>query len=339
MAISYEDAGVSLQAADDSTKRISALAKTTFGPQVLKDIGLFAGFYQPEWQKYQTPVLVSSIDGVGTKLKIAFLLNRHHTVGQDLVNHCVNDIMTSGADPLFFLDYIGAQKLHPDIAEKIIAGMAQACRENKCALIGGETAEMPGFYQTGEYDLAGCIIGIVDKDQVIDGSRIAVGDHLIALSSNGFHTNGYSLVRKVLLEVQKVDLRREVKELRGSWGDILLKVHRSYRQAISAVRELQGLVGISHITGGGIVGNTRRLLRPGLELAIDWTAWEWLPEFRLLQKLGDIADEEMRQVFNLGIGLVLIVQPDETKSVINRLVALHEQPMIIGQVIEQAQSK
>ncbi|MBN1542556.1 phosphoribosylformylglycinamidine cyclo-ligase [candidate division KSB1 bacterium] len=335
MAITYEDAGVNLSAADESTSKISALAKSTFGPEVLRDIGLFAGFYQPEWQAYKNPILVSSIDGVGTKLKIAFMLNRHDTVGQDLVNHCVNDIMTSGADPLFFLDYIGAQKLLPQSAESIIAGMAKACQENRCALIGGETAEMPGFYSPGEYDLAGCIVGIVDKETIIDGSRIQSGDDLIGLRSNGFHTNGYSLIRKVLLEIKSVDLQGFVQELGGSWGDVLLKIHRSYRSIVAVLRESPAVVGISHITGGGIAGNTRRLLRQGLDLDIDWNAWEWPSEFQQIQILGEIPTEEMRRVFNLGIGLLLVVRSDQSEKLRQKLTQLGEESILMGKVVDR----
>lgn len=319
MSITYQASGVNLEAADASTQRIAELAKTTFNTNVIKEIGLFAGFYQLDLTKYTNPIIVSSIDGVGTKLKIAFMLNRHETVGQDLVNHCVNDIMTCGSDPLFFLDYIGVGQLDPQHASQIISGMVKACRENECALIGGETAEMPGFYAAGEYDLAGTIIGVVDRKNIIDGSQISPGDVLLGLPSMGLHTNGYSLARKVLFDSAAISLELPVKELGMTWGEALLQVHRSYKKPIMQVRRHPGLTGISHITGGGLVGNTIRLLRPGLELEIDWRSWQVPAIFSLLQKYGHVTDEEMRRVFNLGIGLVFVVQATAKQEIINIL--------------------
>ncbi|HNW59469.1 MAG TPA: phosphoribosylformylglycinamidine cyclo-ligase [bacterium] len=332
MGITYQGAGVSLEAAEASTQKIAALAKSTFTPPVLKEIGLFAGFFALDLKQYPDPVIVSSIDGVGTKLKIAFASERHDTVGQDLVNHCVNDIMTCGADPLFFLDYLGVGRLEPETAAALVGGMAQACRENGCALIGGETAEMPGFYSRGEYDLAGTIIGAVNRSEIIDGSRIASGDVLLGLTSTGLHTNGYSLARKVLLEMRRIRLEEPVPALGTSWLDALLQVHRSYQIPIRTVRRHPALHGISHITGGGIAGNTCRLLRSGLELEIDWQAWEMPALFRLIQEYGNIADAEMRRVFNLGIGLVLVVQPEASAEVTRLLAAAGEKVIEIGHV-------
>ncbi|MBN2356439.1 phosphoribosylformylglycinamidine cyclo-ligase [candidate division KSB1 bacterium] len=332
MATTYGSSGVNLKAAEAATQRIAALAKSTFNENVVREIGLFAGFYQLDLKKYRHPVIVSSIDGVGTKLKIAFMLNRHNTVGQDLVNHCVNDIMTCGADPLFFLDYIGVGTLNPEHAEQIISGMAIACKANSCALIGGETAEMPGFYQSGEYDLAGTIIGAVNRDELIDGSDIRPGDVLLGLPSTGLHTNGFSLARKILFEVAPVSLHSTVPELGVSWGEALLTVHRSYQKAIVQVRRMPGLAGISHITGGGIIGNTKRLLRPGMQLKIDWQAWQVPPLFRLLQQLGRVSDVEMRRVFNMGIGLVLIVHRQEKDRIVNSLEQIKETVFEIGTV-------
>lgn len=338
MSVTYQAAGVNLEAAEASTKKIAALAKSTFNSQVLKEIGLFAGFFALDLKRYSEPVIVSSIDGVGTKLKIAFAAGRHDSVGQDLVNHCVNDIMTCGADPLFFLDYIGVGVLDPDTATALVGGMAQACRENGCALIGGETAEMPGFYASGEYDLAGTIIGAVNRTEIIDGGRIRAGDRLLGLPSSGLHTNGYSLARKVLFERQKIRLDQTAPGLDQTWGDALLQVHRSYQNPIRAVRRHPALHGISHITGGGIAGNTRRLLRPGLQLKIDWHAWTMPALFRLIQEYGRIADEEMRRVFNLGVGLVLVVQPEGAGEIIRTLGAAGERVVEIGEVIpEEAQ--
>ena len=334
MGVSYKSSGVNLEAAETSTKKIAMLAKSTFNERVLNDIGLFAGFYEIDTKSYPNPVIVTSIDGVGTKLKIAFMMDTHDTVGQDLVNHCVNDIMTCGADPLAFTDYIGTLDLQPEVIEAIVRGMSIACKQNGCALIGGETAEMPGFYSQGEYDLAGSIIGIVDKHSIIDGRNIVENDILVGLPSTGLHTNGYSLARKVILEEKKLNINDKVEELGKSWGECLLKIHRSYRQPIQLVRAMSGLHGISHITGGGIEGNTKRLLRPGLGLRIDWHAWQPLPEFQLLQKLGDIEDAEMRRAFNLGIGLVFIIAQDSVDSVLNVLNNNKDEPIIIGQIIK-----
>jgi phosphoribosylformylglycinamidine cyclo-ligase len=335
MGLSYKDAGVNLNTAEESTQKIASLAKSTFNNRVLNEIGLFAGFFELDLEKYHHPVLVSSIDGVGTKLKIAFMLNHHSSVGQDLVNHCINDIMTCGADPLFFLDYIGTQSLQARVAEEIIFGMAKACKENKVALIGGETAEMPGFYSKGEYDLAGTIIGVVNRDDVIDGKNIQPDDVLIGLNSTGLHTNGFSLARKVLLEHAKIDIAQFDSRLYTTWGEALLAVHKSYKKPIQAVRKIQGVTGISHITGGGLVGNTKRLLQPGLALNIDWNSWQVPTLFKLIQELGDISDDEMRQVFNLGIGLVFVVRPDSAHTIVQILNDMDEPAVIIGSVVRQ----
>ncbi len=333
MGVSYKSSGVNLEAAEASTRKISMLAKQTFNKHVLNDIGLFAGFYEIDTKKYPQPVVVTSIDGVGTKLKIAFSMGMHNTIGRDLVNHCVNDIMTSGADPIAFTDYIGALQLEPDIIAQIVEGMAAACKENECSLIGGETAEMPGFYAPGEYDLAGSIIGLVNRPDIINGDEITAGDVLIGLPSNGLHTNGYSLARKVLLEIKKVDLKKIDADLGDSWGHVLLKVHKSYKEAIQQVRKLYGLHGISHITGGGIEGNTKRLLAKGLSLRIDWDAWEMPMEFRLIQQYGSIEDEEMRRAFNLGIGLIFIVSEGAADHVLDQLDKIKQKAEIIGRVV------
>lgn len=333
MGLSYKSAGVDIDAADASTKQIAQLAKSTFNPHVLNDIGLFSGFYSIDLQKYPNPVIVTSIDGVGTKLKLAFLLNKHDTVGQDLVNHCVNDIMTSGADPIAFTDYIGTLNLQPSVIAELVKGMSKACKENGCALIGGETAEMPGFYAPGEYDLAGSIIGLINKENIIDGRNISSGDILIGLPSNGLHTNGYSLARKVILEIKSLDPNAYDEQLRSSWGEMLLKIHKSYRNAIVAVRSKTGLHGISHITGGGLEGNTKRLLQPGLHLDVDWHAWDVPLELQLLKEYGGISDEEMRRSFNMGIGLVFVVDPASQEIIQSKLEKIGEQPIIVGQVV------
>lgn len=331
--LTYEAAGVSIASGDESVERIKTLARSTFGPSVLKDIGLFGGFFELDITRYRRPVLVSSIDGVGTKLKIACALGLYESVGEDLVNHSVNDLMTSGADPLFFLDYLAAGKLHPPIVEQVVTGMARACRNAGCALIGGETAEMPGFYQPEEFDLAGAIVGLVERDDIIDGYAIQAGNVLIGIASNGLHTNGYSLARKVLLEVAGMKLTDYVEELGTTLGEELLRVHRSYQPLIQRVRTLAGLRGIAHITGGGIIGNTRRLLPSGRSLRVNWSAWEVPAIFSLIQRLGRVADEEMRNVFNLGIGEVLIVDPAAAQDCMRAAAEVGVASFHIGEVV------
>lgn len=330
--LTYEAAGVSIAAGDESVERIKAMARATYGPSVLRDIGLFGGFYELDSGRCRRPVLVSSIDGVGTKVKVACALGVYDTVGEDLVNHSVNDVMTSGADPLFFLDYLATGKLKPEVVEKVVEGMARACRQAGCALIGGETAEMPGVYHPDDFDLAGAIVGVVEKEQIIDGHTIKAGDVLVGIGSNGLHTNGYSLARKVLLELAGIKLTEHVHELGCTLGEELLRVHRSYQTLVQQVRSLPGLHGIAHITGGGIVGNTSRLLPAGRSLRIDWQAWEVPPIFRLIQRLGKVQDAEMRRVFNLGIGEVLVVAPEATSICIEKASAAGFAAYIIGEV-------
>ena len=327
----YKAAGVDIEAGDETVKRIKGFAKSTFNKNVLSDIGLFGAFYQPDLAGLKEPVLVSSVDGVGTKLKIAFAADKHDTVGQDLVNHCVNDISVCGAKPLFFLDYLAFGKLNPDRAAKIIEGFSKACRENECALIGGETAEMPGLYAEDEYDMSGTIVGIVDKSGVIDGSNIKKGDVLIGFSSNGLHTNGYSLARKVLLP--KFKINEKIDELGSTLGDELLRVHKSYLKLITHLNKNMKVKGFSHITGGGIIGNTKRVLPEGLRLDIKWDEWEMPAVFRLIQQTGKISLEEMRNVFNLGIGLIAVVSPDDESRIISLSNEINEHPLRIGEVI------
>lgn len=330
MGKKYEDAGVSIKAGDDTVEKIKNYAKSTFNKAVLADIGLFGAFYQPELADYKEPVLVSSVDGVGTKLKIATSLNKHSTIGQDLVNHCVNDIAVCGAEPLFFLDYMAFGKLDPEVASEIVKGFSIACKENGCALIGGETAEMPGLYQQEDYDLSGTIVGIVEKSNIIKGDKIISGDVLIGIPSNGLHTNGYSLARKVLLE--KYNLNDWVSLLNKTLGEELLSVHRSYLSLIKFMKTNLELKGISHITGGGIVGNTKRILPTGLKLKIDWENWEVPVIFKLIQEAGDISDEEMREVFNMGIGLIFIVSQNDSQLTLDLASKQNEHPILIGKV-------
>ncbi len=326
----YKDAGVDIDLAEKLIQKIKPLARKTFNDQVLTDIGLFGAFYEAKFEQYKHPVLVSSVDGVGTKLKIAFLVNKHDTIGQDLVNHCVNDILVCGAKPLFFLDYFATGKLNINVAEQVIYGLAKACEENNCALIGGETAEMPGFYQEGEYDLAGTIIGIVEKEKIIKGDKVKDGDILIALPSTGLHTNGYSLARMILLEKFKID--EFIPELNTTLAEELLKIHRSYLKPISNLLDKFNIHAMAHITGGGIIGNTKRVVPETLKIKIDWNSWERPAIFNLIQRLGNVPEEDMRRTFNLGVGLILIVDKNEADKIISELKSLNEIPFIIGEI-------
>ncbi len=327
----YKAAGVDIAAGDETVKRIKSYAKSTFSKNVLSDIGLFGGFFKLDLKKFKAPVLVSSVDGVGTKLKIAFGMNIHDTVGQDLVNHCVNDIAVCGAEPLYFLDYLAFGKLNPDVAENIIKGFSIACRQNGCALIGGETAEMPGLYSESEYDMSGTIVGIVDKSKIINGKKIKKGDVLIGFPSNGLHTNGYSLARKILFSKYSFDDKPE--GFSESIGVELLRIHKSYLPLIKILKTKINVKGFSHITGGGIVGNTKRILPVGLKLKIDWNAWELPQIFRLIQETGNVADEEMRSVFNLGIGLIAVTSKKDVEKVLKTSGAVKEKAFVIGEVI------
>jgi len=326
----YESAGVNISAGNEAVEKIKNLAGATFNKNVLSNIGHFGAFYEIDTSKYKNPVLVSSVDGVGTKLKIAFALNIHNTIGQDLVNHCVNDIAVCGAEPLYFLNYMGFEKLDTNISTSIVEGFAKACSENNCALIGGETAEMPGFYQTGEYDIAGTIVGVVEKSKIINGSRIEKRDVVIGFNSNGLHTNGYSLARKVLLD--KFDITDKIESLNLPLGEELLKTHKSYLKLIRSLVESVDVKGFSHITGGGIEGNTRRIVPIGLNLKINWRSWEAPAIFNLIQDTGDIDSAEMRKVFNLGIGLVAVIPREQEELALQLALELGEQPLIIGEI-------
>lgn len=328
----YRDAGVDIQAGEALVERIKPLVRSTFTSGVLADIGAFGAFFAPDFSCFRQPVLVASVDGVGTKLKVAFLMNRHDTVGQDLVNHCVNDIAVCGAQPLFFLDYLATGRLRPEVAEEIIQGFVEACKANGCALIGGETAEMPDFYAPEEYDLAGMIVGIVEREAILDGRHVTDGDVLIGLPSTGLHTNGYSLARKVLLSHFSVHDRPAL--LGGaSVGEALLAVHRSYLQPIRALIDAACVHAFVHVTGGGIPGNTVRVVPKGLRFEVDYTAWERPPIFRLIQELGQVPEDDMRRTFNLGIGLIAIVPADRKAEAMACLEALGEHPVEIGKIV------
>jgi phosphoribosylformylglycinamidine cyclo-ligase len=305
--ITYADAGVDITVANKTKNRIKYLAQKTFTKGVLSDIGGFGGLFALDKDKFKDPVLVSSVDGVGTKLKVAFQMKMHHTVGADLVNHCVNDIAVQGATPLFFMDYIASGKLSPDITEQVITGIATACKQNACALIGGETAEMPGFYEPGEYDLAGFIVGVVDRDRIITGEKVQVGDVLLGLPSNGLHTNGYSLARKLLFEVARYGPQKYVNELNAKVGNELMRVHKSYWPAVRRLLDADCVSAMAHITGGGITENLPRVLPKGTGAVVEINSWPVLPIFKHLQSLGSVPQEEMMRTFNMGIGMVLVV--------------------------------
>ncbi len=307
---------------------IKPQVRQTFTPGVITDIGAFGGFFLPDFSAYKKPVLVSSIDGVGTKLKIAIELGQYETVGSCLVNHCVNDILVCGAKPLFFLDYYACGKLTPAIAAAVVTGMVNACRENGCALIGGETAEMPGLYQERDFDLAGSIVGVVDHEKIINGSAIREGDVLIGIASSGLHTNGYSLARKVL----EGRMQERVSGLEGTIGEELLKVHRSYLSLIEPFFGSPDIRGLSHITGGGLMGNTMRIVPEGLRLDVAWDAWPESLIFDIIRQAGGVPEEDMRRTFNLGLGLVMVVEKNAADRVVATLKSRQENAYIIGVV-------
>jgi phosphoribosylformylglycinamidine cyclo-ligase len=302
----YKASGVDIDAANETVRRIKTLARATFTPGVLSEIGSFGGLFRLDSDAYRQPVLVSSADGVGTKLKVAFMTGRHDTVGADLVNHCVNDILVQGALPLFFLDYLATGRLSPEVAEQVIIGVSRGCRENGCALIGGETAEMPGFYADGEYDIAGFIVGVVERSRLVDGRTIVPGDAMIGLPSAGLHTNGYSLARHVLFETCGLKPDTVVPELKMSVADALLAPHRSYLRVTRPLLERNLVKGMAHITGGGITENLPRILPEGCEAALCRGTWVVPELFKLLQRAGDIPEDEMFRAFNMGIGLIIV---------------------------------
>ncbi|HWF43293.1 MAG TPA: phosphoribosylformylglycinamidine cyclo-ligase [Candidatus Kapabacteria bacterium] len=336
--LTYKTAGVNIDAGEELVRRIKPLVRRTFNDRVLTDIGGFGGLFDARFPGMQFPVLVSSTDGVGTKIKVAIEANKHDTVGQDLVNHCVNDILVCGARPLFFLDYFASGKLNVDEGEAVISGFVKACEENECALIGGETAEMPSMYAANDYDLAGTIVGIVERDRMFRRENVAEGDVLIGLPSTGLHTNGFSLARKALFA--KYNLDDSPAMLDGNTiSDALLKIHRSYLHPVSRLLETfepsRDIHALSHITGGGIIGNTSRVLPEGLVLSIDWDAWERPPIFRLIQEAGMVPEDDMRRTFNLGIGLILIVPNETSVAVEDALRECGEQPIRMGRVVRK----
>jgi phosphoribosylformylglycinamidine cyclo-ligase len=332
--VSYRDAGVDIDAANEAKDRIKRLARETFTPNVLTEIGSFGGMFRPDFSRMKEPVLVSSADGVGTKLRVAFMTGIHNTVGYDLVCHCVNDILVQGARPLFFLDYIAAGKLVPETVASVIEGLARGCKQAGCVLIGGETAEMPGFYSDGEYDVAGFIVGVVDRDRIIDGSRIAPGDVVIGLRSVGLHTNGYSLARKLFFEIAGYGPDNFIDELGCTAGQELLKPHRSYLDAIEGLLDSGLIKGLAHITGGGLLENIPRILPEGTAAEIDADSWPVLPVFDQLMRIGNVPEREMYRTFNMGIGMVVIAGSDEAGRVRTHLDRLGEAHFDIGRVVE-----
>jgi len=332
--ITYADAGVDIDRANRTKKRIKYLAHKTFTRNVLSEIGGFGALFSIDKTKYMDPVLVSSVDGVGTKLKIAFEMGVHHTIGADLVNHCVNDIAVQGAAPLFFMDYLATGKLEPEVAEKVVEGLADACKHNGCALIGGETAEMPGFYPEGEYDLAGFIVGIVDRQRIISGKAVEVGDVILGLASNGLHTNGYSLARKLFFEVAGYTPETYVNEIKGKVGNELMQTHRSYWPAIKKLVAAESVSAMAHITGGGITENLPRILPRGTAAVIEIGSWPSLPIFEHLQKLGNVPQDEMLRTFNMGLGMLLIVPSKKFKKAQSVLERVGEKAYTVGRIVK-----
>src|SRR5687768_6635782 len=313
----YRQAGVDIDAGNETVRRIRSLARATFTPGVLSDIGSFGGLFRLDRERFQDPVLVSSADGVGTKLKGAFMTGRHDTIGADLVNHCINDILVQGAEPLFFLDYLATGRLSPDVAEQVVGGVARACRENGCALIGGETAEMPGFYADGEYDIAGFIVGAVERTKIVDGRTIVPGDVPVGLPSTGLHTNGYSLARRVFFDLAGLQPDTFVRELGTTAGASLLAPHRCYLPYVRPFFERGDVKGLAHITGGGITANLPRILPENCASEIDRRAWTVPPIFQFIQDRGGVGRDDMYRTFNMGVGLVIACAADGAERVVN----------------------
>ena len=330
----YKSSGVDIDAGNETVRRIKRLAKSTFTPAVLSDIGSFGGLFKLDTSHWREPVLVSSADGVGTKLKVAFMANRHNTIGVDLVNHCVNDILVQGATPLFFLDYLATGRLSPDVAEEVVEGLSRACKDNGCALLGGETAEMPGFYADGEYDVAGFIVGAVDRAHVIDGHSISVGDLLIGLPSSGLHTNGYSLARRVVFDGLGLNIDSHVPDLGETVGDALLRPHRSYLRVIQPLLGKGLIKGLAHITGGGITDNLPRILPEGTSARIVRSSWRVPAVFRWIGEAGSVPEYDLRRTLNMGIGLIIAVAPDKVDALRSALLEAGEaNSVVIGEVM------
>jgi phosphoribosylformylglycinamidine cyclo-ligase len=335
--ITYSDAGVDIDAATRATDRIKELARRTFNERTLSEIGSFGGMFDGAFPSLEQPVLVASADGVGTKLKIAFSTGVHNTVGRDLVNHCVNDILVQGARPLFFLDYIATGKLMPEVVAAIVEGVTNGCRENGCVLLGGETAEMPDFYSEGEYDIAGFIVGVVDREKIIDGKTIAPGDVLLALPSVGLHTNGYSLARKLFFEVAGYEVSTQLDGLGMTAGEALLQPHPSYLKQLDPLLDSGSIKGLAHITGGGLTDNIPRILPEGCAVEIEKDSWPVLPVFKLMQKLGNVSEPEMYRTFNMGVGMVIVTNPENADAIESHLQQQGSAVYRIGRVIKSVE--
>lgn len=332
--ITYSDAGVDIDAATKATDKIKELARRTFNERTLSEIGSFGGMFNGAFPHLREPVLVASADGVGTKLKIAFLTGVHNTIGRDLVNHCVNDILVQGARPLFFLDYIATGKLLPEVVACIVEGIANGCRENGCVLLGGETAEMPDFYSEGEYDVAGFIVGVVDREKTIDGKRIVPGDVLLALPSIGLHTNGYSLARKLFFDVAGYDANVYLDELKMTIAEALLQPHVSYLKCIEGLLDSAKIKGLAHITGGGLTDNIPRILPDGCAVEIGKGSWPVLPIFKLMQRIGNVSEREMYRTFNMGVGMVIVTSAQDSQAIKSHLQQHGDAVFEIGRVIQ-----
>lgn len=332
--LTYADAGVDIDAGAEAVELMKSHVKKTFRPEVLTDLGGFGGLFALDTTRYKNPVLVSGTDGVGTKLMVAFMMDKHDTIGIDAVAMCANDILVQGAEPLFFLDYLAVGKLTPEKVADIVKGIAEGCSQSGCALIGGETAEMPGFYSPEEYDVAGFVVGVVDREKIIDGTRIGAGDLVIGLPSSGLHSNGYSLARKVLLELSGYKIDTYVDELGRSVGEELLEPTRIYVKQILPLLEKYEIRGMAHITGGGLTENIPRILPKGTRVVLNPTAWPEKPVFNLIQKIGKVETAEMNKTFNMGIGMVLVVPAVQANSVLADLEAKGEKAFVIGRVEE-----
>ncbi|MCA1604533.1 MAG: phosphoribosylformylglycinamidine cyclo-ligase [Acidobacteria bacterium] len=331
--ITYSDAGVDIDAATRATDKIKELARRTFNQRTLSEIGSFGGMFDGAFPRLKQPVLVASADGVGTKLKIAFMTGVNNTVGGDLVHHCVNDILVQGARPLFFLDYIATGKLVPEIVASIVEGVANGCRDNGCVLLGGETAEMPDFYSAGEYDIAGFIVGVADREKIIDGKQIEPGDVVLALPSVGLHTNGYSLARKLFFDVAGYDADTYLDELGMTAGEALLQPHVSYLKPLDGLLDSGLIKGLAHITGGGLIDNIPRILPQGSAVEIDKDSWPGLPVFKLMQKIGSVSEDEMYRTFNMGAGMVIVCAPEAQPAITSHLSAQNAECFHIGHVV------
>jgi len=332
--VTYADAGVDINRANRTKQRIKYLAHKTFTRGVLSEIGGFGGLFAVDKAKYIDPVLVSSVDGVGTKLKVAFEMQLHSTIGGDLVNHCVNDILVQGAAPLFFMDYLATGKLDPPIAEQVVEGIADACKHNGCALIGGETAEMPGFYPDGEYDLAGFIVGVVNRERIITGKNVQIGDIVLGLPSNGLHTNGYSLARKLLFEVAHYSPETYVNEIKNKVGNELMRTHKSYWPSLKKLLDADCVSALAHVTGGGITENLPRVLPRGTAAVVELGSWPVLPIFEHLQQLGNVEQDEMLRTFNMGLGMLLVVPSAKFKKVHTFLERVGEKAYTVGRIVK-----